>query len=459
MNHLTIGDAIHACKGKLIGTGISLDTEISDVIIDSRKVTKDSLFVALDGERINAHRFIPNVMEGGALCVVSQEILENPSFPYILVDSTDQALLDIAKFYRDSFENLKVIGITGSVGKTSSKEMIASVLSEKYKVHKTQGNFNNAVGLPLSIFRLSSDDEISVLEMGVNHFGEMKLLSTTATPDICVFTNIGSAHLEFFKTKEGIFKEKTTMLEDIRPGGSIIVNGDDKLLKCVAPTKGIVPTLYGTSPTFDTYADNVESLGLRGTNCDIHLRDGCSFRCHVPVPGFHMVLNALAAASVGQALSLSCSEIRRGIEKFTSSSGRNHIVDTNKIIILDDCYNANPVSMKAAIDVLSLGIGRKVAILGDMGELGDNCEELHREVGKYAADAGINLVVSIGELSKAIKMGSSNNNPRVESLWFDTKEEFINKMTDIIEEGDNVLVKASHGMDLPAVVSALEKLY
>lgn len=459
MNNLTIGDCLRACHGKLIGDGINPDAEISDVIIDSRKICNNSLFVALDGERINAHKFIPDVMKNGALIVVSQEILDYADFPYILVESTDHALLDIAKYYRDSFKDLIVVGITGSVGKTSSKEMIASVLSEKYNVHKTMGNFNNAVGLPLSIFKLEKGTQVSVLEMGVNHFGEMKLLSHTASPDICVFTNIGTAHLEFFKSREGILKEKSTMLEDVKPGGSIILNGDDDLLKCVAPVKGIVPNLYGTSTTFDVYADNVESLGLRGSVCDIHIRKSGRFKCRVPVPGFHMVLNALAAASVGHALSLTNNEIKNGIEKYTSTSGRNHIIDADKIIIIDDCYNANPISMKAAIDVLGLGIGRKVAILGDMGELGDNEKQMHYEVGEYAADAGINLVIAIGKLAREIKDGADGKNPRTSTLWFKTKEDFLKEMNDIINIGDNVLVKASHGLNLPVVVDALKELY
>ena len=459
MYHFTLNDALNACNGTYIGDQAFLNTSLSDVIIDSRKVSRDCLFVAIDGERINGHQFIPEVMAAGALCAVSQEIIEHPTFPYILVESTNQALLDIAKSYRDSFPDLKVVAVTGSVGKTSSKEMISSVLSQKYKVHKTLGNLNNSWGLPLSIFTLLADDEISVLELGVNHFDEMRPLAHTASPDICVITNIGIAHLEFFKTREGILKEKTTMLLEMKENGSIILNGDDDLLRFVPPKKGITPLLFGMDPTFDTYADEVESLGLRGSSIRIHTRDVAAFTCKVPVPGFHMVLNALAAASVGSALSLTTEEIKAGIETFTSTSGRNHIIDTGQIIIVDDCYNANPVSMKAALDVLGLGIGRKVAILGDMGELGPDQGSLHQEIGTYAAKKGINLLIGIGSLAKNMVESARIEDTHTKTLWFSSKEDFISRVQEIIDPGDNVLVKASNGMQFPTIVDALKHTF
>ena len=209
-------------------------------MIDSRKVEKDYLFVAIDGENVNAHKFIPDTIEKGAMCVVSHEDLGETDYPYILVESTGQALLDIAKLYRDSFD-VKVVGITGSVGKTSTKEMIASVLSQKYNVHKTLGNFNNEWGLPITIFEMNEENQVAILEMGVNHFGEMRRLSSVASPDVCVITNIGVAHLEFFKTREGIFQEKSQMIQDMKNGGTIIFNGDDDILRESGPIKGVEP--------------------------------------------------------------------------------------------------------------------------------------------------------------------------------------------------------------------------
>ncbi len=452
MKNLSLRNITQACAGSYHGDPALLDIEVEGVVIDSRKVKKGDLFVAIDGVKVNAHKFIPDTIEKGALCVVSHEDLGETDFPYILVESTGQALLDIAKLYRNSFD-VKVVGISGSVGKTSTKEMIASVLSQKYCVHKTLGNFNNEWGLPITIFEMNESHEIAVLEMGVNHFGEMRRLSSVSQPDICVLTNIGVAHLEFFKTREGILQEKSQMIQDMKDGGTIILNGDDDLLAKMGPVKGVTPSLFGTSPDNDFYADHIEPQGLKGTACTIHLKDGQSFDCLVPVPGLHMVSNALAGAAVGFTLGLTPDEIKAGIEGLPSIPGRNHIIKTTHLIILDDCYNANPISMKASIDVLNMALGRKVAILGDMGELGEDAASLHREVGSYAAQTGVDVVCAIGPVSKAIAEGASAS---CQTHWFETKEDFLKASKDIIKEGDNCLVKASHGMEFPEIVSALE---
>lgn len=452
MKNLTLRNITRACQGTYHGDESLLDREVAGVTIDSRKVEKDFLFVAINGERFNAHQFIPDTIEKGALCVVSHEDLGDTDYPYILVEATGQALLDIAKLYRDSFD-VKVVGITGSVGKTSTKEMIASVLAQKYNVHKTQGNFNNECGLPLTIFEMNEEHQVSVLEMGINHFGEMRKLSTVASPDICVITNIGVAHLEFLKTREGIMQEKTQMFQDMKPGGSVVLNGDDPLLSTIGPVKGSDPIFYGLDLDKNAvYATDVEPLGLKGTSCTIHLPEG-SFSCVVPIPGIHMVSNALAGSAVGSKLGLTTEEIKRGIESLPSIPGRNHIIQTDRLILLDDCYNANPVSMKASLDVLNMGIGRKVAVLGDMGELGPDYAALHRSVGEYAAEIGIDLVCAIGPMSKEIVEGAASDGTK--ALWFETKADFLAQTKDILKDGDNVLIKASHGMEFPEIVDAL----
>ena len=452
MKNLTLRNITRACQGTYHGDESLLEREVAGVTIDSRKVEKDFLFVAINGERFNAHQFIPDTIEKGALCVVSHEDLGDTDYPYILVEATGQALLDIAKLYRDSFD-VKVVGITGSVGKTSTKEMIASVLAQKYNVHKTQGNFNNECGLPLTIFEMNEEHQVSVLEMGINHFGEMRKLSTVASPDICVITNIGVAHLEFLKTREGIMQEKTQMFQDMKPGGSVVLNGDDPLLSTIGPVKGSDPLFYGLAQDKNAvYATDVEPLGLKGTSCTIHLPEG-SFSCVVPIPGIHMVSNALAGSAVGSKLGLTTEEIKRGIESLPSIPGRNHIIQTDRLILLDDCYNANPVSMKASLDVLNMGIGRKVAVLGDMGELGPDYAALHRSVGEYAAEIGIDLVCAIGPMSKEIAEGAASDGTK--ALWFETKADFLAQTKDILKDGDNVLIKASHGMEFPEIVEAL----
>ena len=452
MKNLTLENITKACRGTFRGADSFLSQEVSGVVIDSRKVEDGFLFVAIDGANVNAHKFIPDVVKKGALCVVSHEDLGETDFPYIFVESTGQALLDIAKLYRDSV-NPKVVGVTGSVGKTSTKEMIASVLAQKYSVHKTLGNFNNEWGLPITLFAMPEDTEVAILEMGINHFGEMRRLSSVSNPDICVITNIGIAHLEFLKTREGILQEKTEMIKDMKDGGSILLNGDDDLLSTVGAYKGVEPQFFGVNDGNSFYADNINPLGLKGTACTIHLPSGESFDCVVPLPGSHMVLNALAGTAAGYSLDLTAEEIKAGIEGLPMMPGRNNIIKTDKLIILDDCYNANPVSMKAAMNVLNLGIGRKVAILGDMGELGENAYDMHYETGAYAAENGIDVVCGIGNISKGITEAAKN---KCEVHWFEKTEDFIEAMGTIIKAEDNVLVKASHSMHFEKIVKALE---
>lgn len=455
MKNLTLENITKACRGTYHGDESIKHQEVAGVVIDSRKVEKDYLFVAIDGENVNAHKFIPDTIEKGAMCVISHEDLGDAPFPYILVESTGQALLDIAKLYRDSFD-VTVVGITGSVGKTSTKEMIASVVSQKYKVHKTLGNFNNEWGLPITIFEMNEEHQVVILEMGVNHFGEMRRLSSVASPDICVITNIGIAHLEFFKTREGILQEKSQMIQDMKNGGRIILNGDDDLLSNMGPVKGVTPSFFGISEGCQYSASDIVPMGLKGTACRIHLPGDISFDCLIPTPGAHMISNALAGAAAGAALGLTADEIKAGIETHAALPGRNNIISAGRLMILDDCYNANPISTKAAIDVLTMAIGRKVAILGNMGELGNNEKELHRQVGEYAAQHKIDLVCGIGELAKEITAGAKEG-ASTEAVWFETKQDFLAQMKDIIKDGDNILVKASHGMHFPEIVEQLEK--
>ncbi|MCQ2508089.1 MAG: UDP-N-acetylmuramoyl-tripeptide--D-alanyl-D-alanine ligase [Dorea sp.] len=456
MKNLTLNNITRAVGGTYHGDSSLLEKEVTNVVIDSRKVEPGDLFIAIDGARVNAHKFIPDVVAKGALCVICHEDPGETDYNYILVKSTGQALLDTAKLYRDII-NPKVVGVTGSVGKTSTKEMIASVLAQKFKVHKTLGNFNNEWGLPITIFAMPEDTEVAILEMGVNHFGEMRRLSSVANPDICVITNIGVAHLEFFKTREGILKEKSSMIQDMKNGGTILLNGDDDLLSTIGETKGSVPFFFGLGAENAVFADHVEALGLRGSSCQIHLPDGSSFDCIVPIPGIHMVINALAGTSAGLSLGLTAEEIKAGIEGLPSIPGRNHIIKTDKMIILDDCYNANPISMKASLDILNIAIGRKVAILGDMGELGEDASTMHQSVGEYAAELGMDVVIGVGPISKAIQTGAAKN-PETCALWFETKADLLTELGTIIKEGDNVLVKASHGMHFPEIVEALEKM-
>ncbi len=453
MKNLTLEKITNACHGTYHGDPKNLPLEAVSVVTDSRQVEPGDLFVAIDGERVDGHKFIPETIEKGALCVVSQEDLGEVDYPYIQVDSTVQALLDIARLYRESFD-LKVVGISGSVGKTTTKEVISSILSQKYNVHKTAGNFNNHIGLPLSIFGLNEEHEAAVFEMGVNHFGEMRMLSSVVQPDICVLTNIGVAHLEHFGTREGIFKEKSQMILDMKEGGTILLNGDDEILSKSGEIDGVMPKFFGLGENCEFRATNVKSLGVNGTSLTIHLPDGQSFSALIPLPGRHMVDDVLAGAAVGYLLDLSPEQIRAGIESLTSLPGRNHLIKTDRLTILDDCYNANPVSMKAALDVLSETKGRKVAILGDMGELGEEEAALHYETGAYAAEKQIDLVCGVGPLSKELVKGAATGK-NTSTCWAETTDAFIEQIPELIHPGDQILVKASHAMHFTDIVEAL----
>ena len=466
MRGMTLRAMAKACNGKYYGSEANLDKEVTDITTDSRKVVKDGLFIAICGERTDGHKYIDGCFEAGALCVISEKELPEQENSYIKVKSSLQALKDLALLYRNNLD-IKVVGITGSVGKTSTKETISYVLEEKYKVLKTEGNFNNEIGLPLTVFRLRDDDEIAVLEMGISDFGEMERLSQIAQPDIGVITNIGLCHLENLKTRDGILKAKTEMFHNLKPDGTAILNGDDDKLITIDEVNNKRPVIFGISYKDDVYASDIKNLGLDGTSFVINglkCADGDrAFEVTVPVPGHHMIYNALAAACVGAQLGLSSIQIRDGIAKLKTIAGRNNIIKTDNYTIIDDCYNANPVSMKASVDVVDMALGRKVCILGSMFELGDNEKNLHYDVGQYVGAKSIDVLITIGDLARHIAMGAADyRETHYESYdcsihSYDTIEEFENEAGQLLKKGDNILVKASHGMHFSNIVDMLSK--
>ena len=457
MKNMSLQKIADACGGTYHGPEDSLSREVSCVVIDSRKIQKDGLFIAIRGARVDGHTFIPQVMEKGALCSVSEQDLGDVPYPYIKVDSCEQALKDIAEHYRRSL-NIKVVGISGSVGKTSTKEMIASVLSQKYNVLKTEGNFNNEIGLPLTVFNLREEHEVAVLEMGISGFGEMTRLARIARPDICVITNIGVAHIENLGSRDGILRAKTEMFAFMNPDGTIILNGDDDKLRGFTPDNGIQPVYFGLDPSCPYHAEQIRNMGLKGTTAEFVTPSG-RFEAHISIPGDHMVYNALAGIAAGQALGMTADEIRQGIEQLVPIAGRNHLIETDRYSIIDDCYNANPVSMKSSLSVLSGADTRTVAILGDMFELGNSENEMHYETGAFAADAGINVLICIGGLSAETARGAreASSGSDMEVLHYDTKEDFLNEAGQILHKNDTILVKASHAMDFAKIVEELQK--
>lgn len=458
MKNLTLENIAKACNGSYHGSEAQANQEVQSIFTDSRKAAKGGLFVPIKGARVDAHDFINQVMEAGALATLSEKDLGETEFPYIKVESSLQAVKDIAEFYLKQLE-IPVVGITGSVGKTSTKEMIAAVLGQKYNVLKTQGNFNNELGLPLTVFGLRAEHQIAVLEMGISDFGEMHRLAKIARPDTCVITNIGLCHLEFLKSRDGILKAKTEIFDFLKEDGHVILNGDDDKLVTVTDVKGIKPVFFGVENKNGIWADEIESRGLKGIECRIHVKDE-SFKVLVPIPGRHMVYNALAGTAVGLTYGLTLDEIKAGIESLQSLSGRFHILENEKknITVIDDCYNANPVSMKASLDVLRDAKGRKVAILGDMGELGENEEQMHAEVGYHAAKNKIDLLICTGKISSHMAEAAMASGGCGEVLQVPTMEALLTCLPSLIQSGDTVLVKASHFMHFEKVVEKLCQL-
>lgn len=457
MPNMTLKNIAQACNGIYVGAEECAEKVICGAVIDSRLVEEDYLFIPIKGERVDGHNFIPQVFEKGACCVLSEIELEHPAGPYIRVASSEEALKRIAAFYRQSLP-IKVVGITGSVGKTSTKEMIASVVSQKYKVHKTAGNFNNEIGLPLTVFGIRAEHEVAILEMGISDFNEMHRLSTVANPDICVITNVGLCHLENLGTRDGILQAKTECFEHMREGGLAILNGDDDKLSTKKNVNGRDTVFYGIEAGTDKaiYATQVANLGFEGMQAIIHTPQG-DIQANITIPGEHNVYNALAATAVGLELGLSLEEIQKGIAEAKTIAGRTNLIKANGYNVIDDCYNANPVSMEAAMDVLSHANGRTIAVLGDMGELGEDEVTLHFGVGKCVAEKKIHTLFCAGTLAAEYKAGVESVENECKVFHFANRDDMITELLSYVKEGDNILIKASHFMDFPKVVEALTK--
>ena len=488
------GELVLPCGGNGLGsgvfddaTGVSItpDTEVTSALLDSRKVEEGALFFATLGERVDGHRFIGSAYEKGAYCVVTQKtpvqveaehgIAADTWGAYILVEDTLTALKEIAAYYRSTL-SIPFVGITGSVGKTSTKEFIAGVLSEKYRVLKTEGNYNNEIGVPLTLLRIREEHQAAVVEMGISEFGEMSRLAKIVRPNVCVITNIGQCHLENLKTRDGILKAKSEIFDYMAEEGMVCLNGDDDKLRTVTQVNGKPVHFFGLGedPAKDVYATDVVSKGLFGSEAVLHMTagdGGCDkataekltyiqLPIQVTLPGAHMVANAAAAASVGRLLGLSQEQIVEGIRKVEPVSGRSHLISLAKYTLIDDCYNANPVSMRAAIDLLNMADNQKIAILGDMFELGEDSDNMHRQTGAYAGAAGIDRIICIGENARYMYEGACEAGGK-ECVYFATKSDFLEayklEQEELLPADSTVLIKASHGMAFAEIVKVLEQ--
>ena len=458
MNNLTIETISNACGGTIMGESASIDrirsVEVRGVVTDNRKIKKDYVFIPIVGNRVDGHSFIDQALKDGALFTLAEHEIEGLDQPYILVDSSEIALKKIAAFYRRQL-TIPIIGIIGSVGKTSTKEMIASVLGERFRVCKTQGNFNNEIGLPLTILSIQPEDEVAVVEMGISDFGEMHRLGEIAQPDMVVITNIGECHLEFLHDRDGVFRAKTEVFEHLAKEAAVIINTDDDKLAAIDEVPGAVVVRFGTRDQ-EIRADNISSQGMEGVNARLWIGQD-SFEVNIPVPGVHNVYHALAAAAAANRLGMDSEAIRNGISHVESLAGRSRFVHLdNNITVIDDCYNASPISVKAGLDLLSRAENKKIAVLGDMAELGPTEIELHRGVGEHLANLPIDELYTAGDLAKNIGEAAQDSGTGCIIHSFDSREEMTDALLKSLTPDSTILVKASHCMEFPKVVEALE---
>lgn len=446
---LTFEELLKYCNGKVIVD--KGEKTFNTLSTDTRNIKNGNVFLALKGENFNGNKYVKEAFEKGATISIVDEVLfdENDVDGVVIkVNDGKKALLDIAKGYREKL-GLKVVGITGSTGKTSTKDLVSAFLSGKYKVFKTKGNFNNEIGLPLMVLQLDSSIDVAVLEMGMSDFNEIHNLADCARPDIAMITNIGVSHIENLKTRENILKAKMEITDFFNKDNVLVLNEEDDMLSTVSNKEyKIVKTGYNES--YDYYANNIK-LTKETTSFDLNY-NGNSYKIDLPMVGKHNVLNALLAIAASFELGLTVEEMIEGLKNMEATSMRLEFIDGDGIEIINDCYNASPDSMKAALDVLSSRDGRKIAILGTMRELGDESSNSHKEVAKYASNK-VDMLICSGEFIDDFKEGFEKEQIKL----YNTKVNLINDLNSIIKPGDVILVKASRGEKFEEIVEALKK--
>lgn len=449
MTGICVADVARLTGGVLHGDGAA---PVAVVTLDSRAVSPGCLFAALRGERADGHAYIGAALDAGAACCLAERVPEGETRPVVVVPDTAAALERLAAAYRARFD-IPVLGITGSVGKTTAKEMVAAVLSQRWSVLKTEKNFNNQLGVPLTLFRLEPGHQAAVVEMGVSHFGDMAPLAAMARPTAMLFTVIGRAHLEHLVDRAGVCREKTSVLETMPPEAVAFCNGDDDFLRSLSCKQRKVT--FGLSPDCDVRAVDISLRGVEGMDC-VLVSGVRRVPVTIPAYGEHMVYAALEGAAVGLEYGLTDAEIRAGIAAYRPVGSRAGILRTPRLTVVDDCYNANPDSVASALRSLRLLGGRRVAILGDMKELGAQEAALHRESGALAARCA-DAVVACGPLARELAAGARAAGCS-DARHFETLEDLLAALPSLVTDGDVVLVKASHSMAFERVVAALRAL-
>jgi len=457
MEALTLRQLLEAVNGTLLGEFQDLDAAVAGVSTDSRKIDPGCLFIPLEGERFDGHSFINSALEAGAAgCLTAREREQYlPGKFYIKVRSTQRALWELAQYYKRLFP-ISFIAITGSVGKTTTKDMVAAVLGAKFCVHKTEGNFNNDIGVPLTLLKLEKSHQVCVVEMGMDHAGEIDNLARLVEPDMALITNIGDAHIENLGSRENIFKAKCEIFPHLKRDGMAVLNGDDPMLSTL---RGALPqrtVFVGGGDGLDYTARDLSSDGAAHLSCRIKT-PRAQFQADVPALGRHMIYPTLMAAAVAEALGMAPDEIIRGIGAFLPTKMRMNIVRCKgDIVILNDAYNANPQSMRAAAAVLGDAAQkrRRVAVVGDMKELGPGSEQFHRAVGGYFAQAGTDRLIAIGDLARFMAVGAKDAG-LAQADYYPTLDAAKNALSREVRSGVTILVKASRSMAFEKVVDFL----
>lgn len=447
---MLIREIIEATQGQLLSG--DLDDDIKGFTQDTRKIKEGDMYIPLIGEKADGHAYIEQAFLQGASSIITSQPVDYPDKNVIFVKDTLQAMSDMAAYLREH-RPVKVVGITGSVGKTSTKDMIYSVVSTKYKTLKTLGNYNNHIGLPLTILR-HQDEDVMILEMGMNHLEEIHHLTMIAKPDIAAITNVGTAHIGELGSRENILKAKMEIVDGLKDNGILVINDDNDMLHTVQlSTHHIIRV--GQNDNCDFQAKNID-LRLEESYFDIDYQ-GLTYHVHVGVSGIHFVYNALIALSIGLSLDIDINQCITGIEHFELTKNRMDMIELKDgMKVIDGTYNANLDSMKSSLDVLSQYPTRKIAVLADMLELGEYEKALHEEVGKYVVDKGIDELLCVGDASqymvlKAKELGMVN------AYHFDNNQEIMDYLGELLEKDDVILLKGSNGMHLKEIVDDLKE--
>lgn len=456
MEALTLRQLLEAVGGTLLGEYDDLDTTFVDVCTDSRNVTEGCLFLPLQGERFDGHGFINSALEEGAAGCLTARDRDSylPGKFYVKVRNTQRALRDLARYYKGLFP-IPYVAVTGSVGKTTTKDMVAAVLSTKYKVLKTEGNFNNDIGLPLTVLRLDHTHEMCVLEMGMDHAGEIDYLSEIVEPDVAVITNIGDAHIENLGSREAIFNAKCEVFPYLKKDGLAVLCGDDEMLITLRGQLEQDTVFVGSGEELEYAAFDLE-------NSDGHLKctirtPGSQFGADIPALGNHMIYPTLMAVAVAERFGMAPHEIAQGIRAFLPTKMRMNLIRCpGDVVILNDAYNANPQSMRAAAAVLGDAHDRRrVAVVGDMKELGANSKLFHQAVGGYFAEAGVDRLIAIGDLARYMAEGAQEAGLE-NAAYYPTMEEAQDALRRELRAGVTILVKASRSMAFEKIVDFLQ---